>query len=266
MEPSSEMRKQHRYHLIESISNTDNESPILTAITPICKNAGWACQRMNNGRITNKFYLIDSRRNVVHRVTLDTDIYMLRIHPVTRQLLLINDQHNCVRSIDTITGKTTQIVKCPIDIQRLKVTHDNHVIVGSRGTRAAIYKYQLTGELVKKSVEKYDVQDIDHCPKTSRVAIATDEGLTLLNLDLTMMNNYRLHQFNCSSAIFDSHSNLIVADYSNKEIIVLEGDSLRYIQKLDIDGITSPAKLRLYDNVLWANCVSPDKLICVQIS
>ena len=120
---------------------------------------------------------------------------------------------------------------------------------------------------MRRSTQKYFVRDIDYCPQTNRVAISEGEkGLTLLNSDLTMLKNYNRKNIDCRSAIFDSHGNLIVTDYSNKEIIVLDVESLSYIQKLEIDGITCPAKLKLYDNILWATCVEPHKLICVRIT
>ena len=172
-----------------------------------------------------------------------------------------------MRSIDTATGKTTTIVKCPISIHRLKVTHDNHVIVGSSTTKEAIYKFKLPGKLVNKSPEKYFVHDIDSCSQTTRVAISGgEEELTLLNSDLTVMKNYNRNNMFCYSAIFDSHGNLIVADTLNKEITVLDGEGLSNIQKLEIDGITCPAKLKLYDNILWLTCIEPHKLICVRIT
>ena len=201
---------------------------------------------------------------------LDTKIYNLGAHPITRQLFCITDSMNEVRSIDTVTGKTTTLVQCPIAIHRLKVTHDNHVIVGSclvDGTKEPVYIYKLTGELVNKSPEKYKVHDIDSCPQTNRVAISGEkEGLTLLNSDLTVMKTYNRKNMYCTSAIFDSHGNLIVADYSNQEIIVLGGESLSFLQKLEIEAITCPGKLKLYDNILWVHCVDPHKLICVRIT
>ena len=155
-----------------------------------------------------------------------------------------------MRSIDTTSGKTTGIVKSPINIGRLKVTHDNHVIVGSRLTKEAIFKYKLTGQLVKKSTEIFAIQDIDYCPKTNNVAISRcEEGLSLLNSGLTTMKTYNRKNMFCRSAIFDTHGNLIVADYTNKEIVVLDGESLNRIQILEIDSITSPVKLKLFDNI-----------------
>ena len=270
-EPPSRV-KQHQYHLIEPISKNENKLPCYTP-TPVGKNAAWSCEKILDGRTntylpTNIICLIDCRRNVVQKVKLDTNIFTLSTHPITRQLFCINENNDKVKSIDITTGKTTKVVKCPIVIHRLKVTHDNHVIVGSRKTRAAIYKYKLTGELVNKSPETYQlVCDIDHCPKTNRVAVSRrEEGWSLLNSDLTMFKKYNRNKFDCSSAIFDSYGNLILADHSISEIIVLDVESLSYIQKLEIDGITRPAKLNLYDNILWVDCVKPDKLICVRIS
>ena len=266
----SSSKMKHQYGFIESLSNTNNESPIFAALTPIGENIAWACddtydEKSQKFLNTDMLYLIDSRRNVVQQVKLDSNIEYLSIHPITRQLLYISD-HFKVRNIDTITGQTTRIVKCPKDITMLKVTNDNHVIVGSRETIKAIYKYKLTGQFVNKSTEKYTAADIDHCPRTNRVAISRGkEGLTLLNSNLTMKTSFNRNNMYCRSAIFDSHGNLIVADYSNKEIIVLDED-LSYIQKLEIDGITCPGKLRLYDNILWVTCIEPDNIICVRIT
>ena len=269
---SSEIVEQHRYQLIESISNiTDNKPPSFAAITPIGTNVAWARDFTYDGRndkylSSNMLYLINSRRNVVQQIKLDTKIFNLNTHPITRQLFCINDDEDRVKSIDTTTGKTTQILKSSKHIQKLKVTDDNHVIVGSLGFREAIYKYKLTGELVNKSKEKYQVFNIDYCPQTNRVAISSiEEGVTLLSSELIVIKNYNRKNF-CSSVIFDSHGNLIAADFSKKQIIVLDGENLSFIQKLEIDGITTPDKLKLYDNILWVICNQPAKLICIRIS
>ena len=269
----SEIVRQHRYHLIESISNTSNESPRFGAIAPIGKNAAWACEVNYDGiaeEYSNWLYLLDSRRNIIQQVKLDkldTTIFYLSSHPITGQPFYINDQDNYVKSIDTTTGKTTNLVGCEIDIHRLKVTHDNHVIVGSRGTKEAIYTYKLTGELVSKSTEDYDVDDIDHCPTTNRVAISSGEdGLTLLNSDLTLMKTYNGKNSDITTAIFNSHGDLIVGDYSKKEIFVLDGERLNFIQKLEFNGISHPGKLKLYDNILWVTCNDPVRVICARIT
>ena len=273
---SSEMVKQHQYQLIESISNTKNELPGYAAITPIGKNSAWACHLRTYDERTKKYLytdvlsLIDSKRNVIQQVKLDVNISNLQTHPITRQPFCITDKDNFVRTIDTTTGKTTNIFKCPKDLHRLKVTHDNHFITGTCGLsekKETICKYKITGELLKESSQKYNAHDIDHCPQTNRVAISRgEEGLTLLNSDLTTIKTFNRKNMFCRSAIFNDHGNLIIGDYSNKEIIVVDGESLSYIQKLEIDGITRPGKLKLYDNILWIDCFEPDKLICVRIT
>ena len=267
---SSELEKQNQYRCIETISNTNNESPWFPTIVPIEKNIAWASECIYDNvkeiySYTNMLFLIDSRRSRIQQLALDTNVYTLETHPITRQLFCINDKFKSVRSIDTSTGKTKQIVKCPIDIERLKVTHDNHVIVGSRDIRNAVYKYKLTGQLVNESPEKYQVHYIAQCPHTNRVAISRGkEGLTLLNSDLSMIKSYSRSE--CKSAIFNSYGNLLVGDYLYKQIIILDGGSLSFIQKLEINGISCPLKLELYDNILWLSCKDPCKLICARIT
>ena len=136
--PSRDIVKHHQYSSIESISNTDNESPRLGSIRPIGKNAVWACELNYDERTkmysySNVLYLIDSRKNVLQQVKLDKNIFMLETHPITKQLFYVTDVDKHVRSIDIINGKTTNrpVKFCSINIHRLKVTHDNHVIVGS---------------------------------------------------------------------------------------------------------------------------------------
>ena len=269
---SGENMKQYRYTLFESISNSNNRPNEFHAISPIGHNAAWATSNVyydgfKTYRENNQLYLIDSTRKVVQRVDLDTNMFMIQTHPVTKQVFCICNADNSVKRIDTNTGKSTTIVKCEIGIHRLKVTHDDHVIVGKRFAKDAIYRYKLTGELVNKSLAKFKVYDIDHSPHTNIVAISRGkEGVTLLNSDLTMMKTYNWKKCDCTSAIFDSYGNLVVADYSNMDICVLEGKSLSYIQKLKIDGITRPLRLKLCDNTLWIDCSDPGKLVCVKIS
>ena len=270
--PIYEQAEHHQYHLIESISNTYIKSPRFIAVAPVGKDVAWARESIYDEKndkylCSNMLYLIGSSSSIVQKIKLDTNIYRLQTHPISRQLFCSNDRYRSVRSIDTTTGKTTKIVKCEIEFHRMKVTHDNHVIVGSQVSIDSIYKYKLTGDLMNKSSDKFKVQDIDNCPQTNRVAIARGgKGLSLLNSDLTIVQTYIMRNGFCRSAIFDSHGNLIVADYSNKEIIVLDGGNLNFIQKLEIDGISSPAKLKLFDNVIWVDCNEPDKLICARIT
>ena len=61
-------------------------------------------------------------------------------------------------------------------------------------------------------------------------------GMTLLSSELMEMKNFKelttldRAPFVCSSAIFDSHANVIAGDFSNKDIFVLNGINLNLIQ------------------------------------
>ena len=72
--------------------------------------------------------------------------------------------------------------------------------------------------------------------------------------------------FQCGTALFDSHANLIVGDYCNKEIYILDGYQFNIIQKLPIDNMSHPTWFRLYNNILWVKCTNPKKVMCISMS
>ena len=109
---SREIVKQHQYQLIESIINTDDESPCFVVITPIGNNDTWARIKEYDNHAkeylsTNIVYLIDSERNIVNKVNLDTKIWYLSVHPNTKQMFCFSKKDRSVRRIDdTSIGKT----------------------------------------------------------------------------------------------------------------------------------------------------------------
>lgn len=249
----SEIVKIHQYASNGSISATMNYSPSFVAFAPIENDVAWASIDTYYGfksyKESNKIYRINPSLKVMQMLELDTKTFMLQIHPITKQLFCIHNK--CVRRIDTNTGQTTPIVTCPIDIHRIKVTHDNHVIVGARNIKKRISKYKLTGELVDTSIWKYKVYDIDHCSETNNVVLAGKRvGLTLLNNDLKFVTSRT--DIACECAIFGKYGNLIVGDYNGNKLVVLNGKDLSSIQTLKL--ITyKPLELKMHGDILWAS-------------
>ena len=111
------------------------------------------------------------------------------------------------------------------------------------------------------------MHDIDQCEMTKRVAVSCKrEGLLILDTRLTKVHTFtgltrqNRKKFGCNTAIFDTHGNLIVCNYYNYEIDIVNGEDYTLIvQKLEIEDMACPVLIRLYQNILWVTCNNPKK-------
>ena len=258
---TSRTGQQTGYQTIEVLAHTDMKAPYHTVFTPIGTNTAWAIET-NTGYSgnTTKVCLVNNTNNILYKFETDAKVHEPSIHPITKQLFFIlND--GSMRNVDTLTGKTTIVLKFESKLDRLKVTHDHHALIGSANFSQRIHKFKLTGKLVKQYPHKYVAYDIDHYPQTNAVVISqAGKGLTFLNSDLNEIGHFKRaktesinHQapYIHYKAIFDKNANVIVADSNNKEIFVLSGDTYRLIQVLQIEDLSCPGHIRLHENTLW---------------
>ena len=258
----------------------DNESPRYYSATPISADTAWVGEHRYNEHNkkyynSNKLRLITSTGTVLCIRNFDTNDWIthLSVHPITGLLYCGFYRDRTVRSIDTTTGRTTTVIHCGCRPDRIKVTHDDHVLVSTWMEPDSVYRYKLTVGFVHKSTEKYQVFDIDHCPTSNRVLLSCGyAGVVVLDNRITLM----IHTFNglsgqgrkmfgCQTALFDNSGNIIVGDCDNKEIYILDGKHFSLIHKLHIDGISKSSEIRLYHNTLWVTCREPDKIMCTML-
>ena len=269
-------RKPHIYSPVKTQLGFDNSrSPYNPVIPAVTQYTAWTSGRIydeDTGKytISNKLHTISITGESLCHFTTDTEILFLSVHPTTRQLYGGFDD-NPIRMIDTANGNTTTIIYCYTPPRRFTVTRDDQVLAGGVN-EGNVHRYTLTGKLVNKSTEKYDVCDIDQCDMTNRVAVSCgEEGLVILDTNLTKIHTFtgltgqNRKKFDCTTAIFNSHGNLIVGDFANKEIYVVGGERYTLIQKLQIDDMACPSIIRLYQNILWVTCFYPHKVVCIEI-
>ena len=259
----------------------DNIDPCFDGLAPITKDQAWAGKteydKENQKHYNvNKLYLINSSGTVVKIIKTDKNFRSLSAHPLSGKLFGGFHEDKTIRSID-ITGKTKIIVECECKPDRITVTNDNHLLVSTCafGVKSRIYKYKLpAGKLVQKSPDEYEVvQDIDHCPgKNSVVLSCYAEGAVVLDNNMNKMHtftglpNQEKPKFRCYTAIFDSQCNLVIGDWENKEVYILDGDCYDLIRKLRISEMACPYMMRLYQNSLWVECCHPSKIMCIDLS
>ena len=247
----------------------DSITPEYDSITPISTDKAWVGEY--DSRNGNELRLITSTGKILRHFETDEEFYRLSIHTTTGQLYgaFLDDT---VRSINTTTGVTTTVIHSQCRPERITVTHDNHVLVGSRVDLTSVLKYKLTGELVHQSTEKFRVQDIDHCPNSNRVLLScSTDGISVLDDKLnsihtfTGLSEHGRRLFPCYSAVFDNSGNIIVSDLFNREIYILDSKHLDLKQKLNIDGLSCPKQIRLNQNILWVRCEYSRKIMRIMM-
>ena len=266
-----EQEATHKYSSINNQFTWSNNDPEYCQISPLANDIAWA----GNNNHSDRLHLINSTGELLHKIQTDKSFVSLSVLPTTGQLYGGFPDDYTIRSIDTESGKTTVIIKCDIIPYRIKVTIYNDVLVGTCTGKCPVYRYKLTGELVHKSPKRYDVYDIEECTRTNRVVLSCDSsGVMILNKYLAELHSFTgpsgllqvfKKTFECTTAIFDSYGNLIVGDWCNKEIYILDGNQYNIIQKVAIKDISCPTRFKLYDNVLWVQCGNPDKVICIEM-
>ena len=274
-----EHKAPHRYLTVSTQSTWSNEDPIYYQVTPITNDTAWAgIYGYNKDKqkwcvTNNNLQLLTIKGKPLHKIQTERNFKSLSHHPTTGLLYGGFYADKTVCSIDTESGKTTVTVQCDIDPGRIKVTKDDDVLVGTKEGKYTAYRYRLTGELVHTSPEKYTVHDIDQCTRTNKVMLSCDDdGVVILNQSLTKIHTFTgltgqtRKKFECITAIFDSYGNLIVGDWHNKEIYILDGDQYNLIQNLPIDDMSRPYKMKLNSNILWVECKYPMKVMCIDLS
>ena len=236
------------------------------SIEPINREIAWAHSRIPYDTL----YLITNEGREIYQLPVQEG-YPLSILPTTGDLYGGFYKPNTIRRID-FSGKTAIIIHTKTDPDHIKMTKDGHVLVGTDEPPALICKYTITGELLYTSSDKHKVKDIDHCSKTQNIVAACKfEGVVILDTKLNKLYTFtglkgeERSVFESWTAVFDKHGNIIVGDYNNKEIYMLDGNSYNLIQKLHVDGLSCPIELRLYRNILWIRSRHPGKIMSVEL-
>ena len=244
----------------------DNTSPHYDSVTPVTKDTAWT--RVPIYDESDKTYycniklsLITNTGKVLRHMQTENNnkIVWICIQPRTGTLYGgFGDK--TIRNINTTTGKTTTILQCQYMPRLIKVTSDDHVLVGTWQNKESVCKYKpkntnilKSKQLVSTSTEKYKVWDIDHSPSTGRVVIScNDAGVVVLNSDLTQIHRFTglpgdsRKKFVCDTAVFDSHSNIVIGDCRNKDIYIVDGEHYNLVRVLHTDSDSNIGRVSLY--------------------
>lgn len=242
------------------------DNPGYYSITPYFNDKAWVGKK-NVYESTNKLCLLTNKGTIEHETETDGVFVSLCIHPTTKQLYG-GFEDNTVKSIENVSGTTIIVAKCECLPESIKVTSDNNVLVGTT-SGYNVSRYNLKGGSVQESSESFKVHNIDHCLTSNRVLLSCGyDGIVILNNKLlriykfTGLSGQGRKVFECRSAIF-YEGNIIVSDFSNKEIFIIEGEHFRLIRNLHINGLTYPMEIKLSQKVLWVRCLQPQTIMCI---
>ena len=140
------------YPSIIEMTSFDNEQPHFYSVAPVTKEIAWAGEGAYDEIIkghcfSNKLHvsLLASNGRVLCQIPTDETFYCLSSHPFTGKLYgAFTDK--TVRIIDTCLGTTKTIIRCERQPYSIKATYDEHILVGTIGTKGRIYLYTLTGK------------------------------------------------------------------------------------------------------------------------
>ena len=264
---TTEHKTTNRYSSFNTTSTVSNEHHRYRQLTPVNNETAWA---ISGSYESNQLHLLTRTGKSLRVIQTDTNVTSLSVHPVTGQLYGGFRADNTIKCIDTDSGMTTINVKCEIRPNRIKLTRDNRVLVGTNKDKYMypVCMYKLTGELVRKSHEKYQVCDIDQCTRTKRVAVSCGyDGVVILDRNLNKIHTFTgLTRHVLFTATFDDHGNLIVGDWFSQEVYIVDGDQFNLIQKIHVDDKPYPSQIKLHQHILWIECKRPRKILCIEIS
>ena len=270
---TGERKKTHKYSSITTQSTWTNEDPHYIQISPVTNDTAWA----GNYNQMNLLHLISSTGKSLREIQTDRDFTGLSVHPTTGKLYVGITGDNTIASIDTESGRTSDVVQCAIKPDKIIVTRDNDVLVGTWDDENPVYRYKLKDGLVHRSPENYNLYDIDQCARTNRVVVSCgSDGVMILNNNLTKLHKFTgltgglniltpKKKFEWRTSIFDTFGNLIVGDYINKKVFILDGYQYKLIQKVPVKDMSNPQKLKLYNNILWVQCLTPGKVMYIEM-
>ena len=245
------------------------------AITPLIKAVAWAGAYTTKD-VDCKLCRIDMEGCVLSQMDMSLNIFStLSLHPDTGILYGSFLSDNTIRTIDTNSGDTTVVIKSNSKLRPhvIKVTHDDYIFVGSEKGTKPIHKYSIHGDLLCQSPQRYKVFDIDYCFNSGRTLAATKEkSVVVLDFDLVkiyyieFLPNIEEPGLFSLTAVFENNGNILIADWHHSELLIVSSDTYELIQRLNIEDMSQPLKLRMYKGMVWITCHNPPKIMCVELA
>ena len=167
-------------------------------------------------------YFVDKSWHMYKNIKLDVNVCDIAIHPTTDLLYCVCFSDNSIRTVDIHTG-TTSILFTTVDKPYcMAFTGDGTIFVGFYIT-CKVVNYTMSGQVIKS----FDVENpwnIFVSDITGNIVIAA-RGVLVVNKDYPdfpkeMPQSKKI--LVCYDAVFDTEGHILVDDYDNKEVHVVE--------------------------------------------
>ena len=263
------------------------------SVTPISDETAWVVNiDFESSKLTKTFSLISNSGEELDTITLSEKLIWLSVHPQSDDLYGgFND--NTIRRISTTNENTSNksffrrittskrnantTIKfeseCPPG--RFTFTPEGYIIVG-RCNYETVYIYSLDGSVVHQTDTQHNVWYISVCPRTENIALACEkDGVVVMNRLLSKIHfTYKgrapisgqsREPFESVTAVYDKHGNLLVGDFNNHEIQLVDGTNGRFVKVIPVNNISKPVEMELCNDNLWVGCSNPHQMICMSM-
>ena len=247
------------------------------SIIPISDDRAWVVNiDYENNTLTKQCSLIDNTGQVHNKLTLPEQLIYLSMHPQTNDLYG-SFTDNTIRQITPSDGKTSIVfISRRCRPSRFTFTPEGHVI-GGRILGGTVYIYSPEGRVIYQSDTLHNVYHISVCPRTENIALACGkDGVVVMNSSLSKIHlTYKgrastpgqsREPFKAYTDVYDTHGNLLVADFDNEEIHdLVDGTDGTFIKVIHAQGLSKQLEMAFVNDILWIGCDRPLKVICLNM-
>ena len=218
-------------------------------------------------------YLIDKDNTTcIKEVKLDVNVLDIAIHPTTDVLYIGCYCDKSIRTVDIRTG-TTSTVFNTVDIPYCMTFNGDGTILVGFCLQNKVVNCTLSGEELK-SITVEQPWHISLCNITGNILIASHSSDTpVMNKDFQTMFIYNgptekgqtKKAVRCFDAVFDTEGHILVGDYDNSVVYVVDANTGKCISTINLEGFGHIQCLCLNQNgeiVVGTN--SPNKLVFVK--
>ena len=205
------------------------------------------------------------KKEPLEKLTTDVNIKDISTHPLNDQLYCISRQDNSLRKLDTRTMKTTKLFIADNPIC-MAVTKDGSILVKTR-RQPKVTVYTCTGDIVQTISTTQNVNHISVCRITGKVAFSClGAGVVVTNEQLQHLFKYPTSgdEIYIQDATFDRVGHLLISDYWNKKIHIIDATTGHSLQIVSIDsGLPSCLAVNSLDSIVV--CTNePEQILSVK--
>ena len=215
-------------------------------------------------------YEMDNKglQNVIPKLKTQVKIKDIAFHPLNDQLYCISPQDNSVHKFDTKAMAFIKMFTADNPIC-LAVTKDGNILVKTR-RQPKVTVYTCTGDIVQTISTTQNVNHISVCRITGKVAFSClREGVEVLvrdELQLQPLFKYPTSgdETYIQDATFDRVDHLLISDYWNKKIHIIDATTGHALQIVTLDsGLPSCLAVNSLDSILvYTN--EPEQILSIK--